>query len=99
MKALVLEADGRKLEIEPNNGTDFTLAEMQHICGGTIDIQRLPKSNKIMVLNDNGKLDGLPKNEAATELWKMNYPIAEYPENNDELVVGNVIVCDREMVK
>lgn len=87
------------IEVEPNNGTDFTLEELQHIVDGAMDIQKLPKSGLIMVLNDEGKLNGLPKNEKATELWKENYPIAEFPENNDELVVGTVLVCDPSMVK
>ena len=41
-----------------------------------------------MILNDEGKLLGLLKNKAATDIWKKEYPIAEFPDNNDELIVG-----------
>lgn len=99
IKAIVYHADGSVTKILPNNGTDFTLAEMQGIVEGPIDIQPLPKSGEVMILNDEGKLNGLPKNELATAVWKKAYPIAEYPHNNDELVVGTVIVCLSEMVK
>lgn len=99
MKATVYEADGRVFEIEPNDGKHFTLKEMQGIVGGTIDIQRLPKDGKIIIVNDNGFGEGLPVNEKASEVWRRNYPIAEYPHNNLEQLVGNVIVCDDSMVQ
>lgn len=99
MKAIVYEMDGREIEIEPNDGKHFTLKEMQGIVGGTIDIQRLPKDNKIIIVNDNGLSEGLEVNAKASEVWKRNYPIAEYPHNNLEFLVGNVIVCDDSMVQ
>ena len=51
-----------------------------------------------MVLNDEGKLIGLPKNDNAIDIWKETYPITEYPNNNDELIVGDVIICDDELL-
>jgi uncharacterized protein DUF3846 len=98
-RAVVYNADGYTCPIEPENGADFSLDEMRQIVGGTIDIQPLPKDGKLMVLNDSGKLDGLRENKEATRIWKRNYPVSEYPYNNDELVVGNVLVCDSKMVR
>lgn len=98
MEAIIYCVDGSHYEIKPADGY-LTLKLMQNIVGGYIDIQELPEDGKLMVLNDCGKLDGLDKNEKATEIWKRNYPITEYPINNDELVVGNVIVCDSSMVR
>ena len=97
-QATVYEVD-RIIRVSPNNGTDFTMEELQHIVGGTFDIQKLPGTGEIMVLNDNGVLDGLPVNIAATAIWRKAYPIAEYPINNGQLVVGTVIVCDADMVR
>ena len=99
IKALVYKTNGEVESITPENGKYFSLKEMQGICDGVVDIQELPKSNRLIILNDEGKLIGLPINEKATEVWKREYPIAEYPHNNYELIVGNVIVCDKSMVQ
>lgn len=87
------------VEVSPANGKAFTLEELQGFVAGpgedrgTIDIQELPKSGMRLVLNDNGKNIGCVKNNLATELWKEEYPIADYPFNNDELIVGTVLVA------
>ena len=84
--------------ILPQNHKTFTLKELQTIVNGTIDIQKLPKDHLVIVLNDNGKNENLPTNTEATNIWKKNYPIAEYPLNNDELIVGNVLICDKSFI-
>ncbi len=88
----LIKIDGTTTEVEPQNGKKFSLDELRGYVGGTIDTVRLPKSGKYMIVNDNGKLDGLPKNERATEIWKKEFPISEYPHNNDELIVGDVLM-------
>lgn len=98
-KAKIIFTDGRVVNTRPANGKDFSLEEMQDIVGGSIDIQQLPKSEQVIVLNDNGKLEGKEVNELATKVWKENYPISEYPFNNDELIVGTVLICDSSLVK
>lgn len=82
-------------EVHPKNGKYFTYEELQrfikHKSNGLVEIVPLP-SGESMVVNEEGKLIGLPKNELATEFWKKQYPIEEYPFNNDELIVGNALV-------
>lgn len=95
----VYKTDGSVLQVEPKNGESFSLEELRGFVGGYIDIQQLPKSKEIMVLNDEGKLAGLPKNDAATAVWKKAYPIADYQLNNDELIVGDVLVCASSLVQ
>lgn len=99
-KAIYLKTDGTSKEITPVDGKNFSLKELQDYVGGSrvIDIQDLPKSNRVMILDDNGKCEGQPKNEKATEIWKEEYPIEEYPFNNDELIVGDVVVCDNKLI-
>jgi hypothetical protein len=41
--------------------------------GGYIDIQRLPKRREVMVINDTGKLEGLPTNAEASRIWVENW--------------------------
>lgn len=91
-------------DVSPADGKKFTLKELQGFVGGTIDIQYRPRTKGSgpvmgMVVNDNGKLIGLPKNEAASKIWREWYPIEKYPMNNDETIVGNVLVCSMNQVR
>lgn len=96
-----------QIEVEPKNGTDFTLEELQAFVEGTgengehsktVTTVPLPSGN-VCVANDNGKLIGLPYNEAASRMWRIEYPLEQYPFNNDETLVGNVLVCPEDMIR
>lgn len=89
--ALILKADGRKIEKNPDNGKDFSLEELQMIVGGIIEIVELADGN-LMVLHEEGKLIGLPKNHTATHLFQIGR--AWY-----DPVVGDVLVCDSKEIK
>lgn len=80
-------------EVTPKNGKTFVYEELTAFVDGMVQIVPMP-SGKQMVINEEGKLIGLPKNIKATEVWMKEYPIAEYPDNNDELIVGNALVCE-----
>lgn len=80
------------VEVSPANGKSFTYEELRGFIGGNIQIVPMP-SGKDMVVHDEGKLIGLHPNYAATDVWKKEYPIAVYPDNNDELVVGPALVA------
>src|SRR5579875_2391351 len=74
MCAMILRSDGTQETIQPSNGSTFTLAELQAIVGtgapaGCHWIEIVPtKDGRIMVINEEGKLYGLPRNEQATAL-------------------------------
>ena len=79
--ATIIHFDGREEEVQPRNGTDFKLAELKPIVGegadpgdDHIEIYPLP-DGRIMVLNEEGKIIGLPRNEKATALCQ--FPTAE----------------------
>lgn len=96
-KAAILKADGTSFVVTPENGTDFNLDELQKIVGGYIEIVpiyatwRMFGSDKIMVVNEEGKLNGLPFNPSATLLVRA--------AGIDDFIVGDVLVCDSSMVK
>lgn len=92
MKAHVITTGGAILEVAPANNHDFSLDELQKIVGGYIDIINLTES-QIMVLNDEGKLNGLPINEEATKLFRTAY------KGTNDYIVGDVLVCDTKMVE
>jgi hypothetical protein len=96
--ASLMRADGTIQDITPGNGQKFSLKELQTFVGGYIEIQRLPKTREMLVLNEEGKLIGLPRNAQASAIWQKNYPTAEYPIGNDGLIVGDVVICKRNLL-
>lgn len=97
-KSMLYKTDGTVVEVEPGNGRSFSYLELSGFVGGMIEIVPLPDGREIVV-NENGKLEGLPVNPGATALWKQLYPIDKYPHNNDELIVGDALVCDTKFLE
>lgn len=88
--AKIIFTDGREKEVFPKNGTDFQLEEMQGIVGGYIEVLTL-NGAELMIVNEEGKLDGLAENDAATRIVRAN--------GYDDFIVGNVLICKRAQVK
>lgn len=65
----------------------FSLKELKEIVEGYIEIVYL-KDGRLMVVNEEGKLLGLPVNHNASNLvdWR-------------DVIVGNVLVCDSKEIK
>lgn len=76
-------------ETQPKNGTTFELEEMQEIVGGYIEVIRL-KDGRLMIVNEEGLLQGLPVNIEATNILRRDHSTTQY-------IVGNAIVCDSDM--
>lgn len=83
----LLKADGTVADYPPT-GKHYTLKEMQAAVGGYIEILHLPQ-NYLMVVNEEGKLERLPINDRATELY----------DHPDDVVVGDVLVCGHRDIK
>jgi hypothetical protein len=98
--AYLIKSDGTITEIKPQNGTAFTLPELQGFVGGYIEIiykvkklvigafnakQRdlVVAKGSIMVVNEDGKSQGLPRNMIATLLYR---------HGGWDAVVGDVVV-------
>ncbi len=92
--AKLIKTNGTIKDVVPINGKSFSLEELQGFVGGIVQIVPLP-SGKEFVIHDLGKLIGLPKNEEATKIWKEEYPIEEFPLNNDELIVGDALLVEK----
>lgn len=88
--AKIFKTDGDVLNVEPKNGKDFSLEELQAVVGGYIEIADM--GDEFMVLNEEGKLLNLPLNERATALYKKKVYAGDY-------IVGDVLVCNKNQVK
>ena len=80
-----IKTNGETIEVHPKNGVDFSLEELQGFVGGFIEIVRVD-DDRIMVVNEEGKLNELPVNGIATYMAR-------------ELIVGDVLVCKADEVK
>jgi hypothetical protein len=96
--ATLYTTDGRQVDITPKNNKGLTYDTMRAAVAGMVEIVPMP-NGKVLICNEEGKLIGLPENPRATQLWKKLYPIEKYPHNNDELVVGNVIIADESLAR
>ncbi|MBI5732639.1 DUF3846 domain-containing protein [Candidatus Jorgensenbacteria bacterium] len=95
-KALLIMVSGEKKIVFPKKKSGFDYEELRGYVGGIVQMVPMPKGRRL-ICHDEGKLIGLPKNEEATKIWKAAYPIEDYSLNNDELVVGDVLITGRNI--
>lgn len=88
MIAEYIEVDGTVHTVKPLNGKDFSLDELQHYVKGYIEIVYL-KDGTLLVVNEEGKLNELPINQVATNLYN----------NSNDIIVGNVLHCSKNYIK
>lgn len=82
--AYILKTDGTIIE---NCKTD--LASLQAAVGGLIQIVGT-RTGLLLVINEEGKLNDLPVNPGATDMYKYG---------NYDKIVGDVVVCNQSEIK
>jgi hypothetical protein len=88
--ARIIKATGEIVEVEPANGTDFSLEEMQKFVGGYIEVAYPhPYDGMIMVIDEEGKIKQKPINKVATLIYN----------NTSDVIVGDALLCRSEQVK
>lgn len=89
VKGTVYKSNG-KIEDKSFSKKNITLKEMQEVVGGYIEFLYL-KDNLVMVVNEEGKMVGLPYNVNATQLVQEN--------NIQDIIVGDVLVINRNLIQ
>jgi hypothetical protein len=89
--AKIYRANGEVETIEPKNGTDFQLEELQAVVGGYIECLPLYNTTEIMTCNEEGKILGLPLNRRATQIIVDN--------GYEDCIAGDVLVCREGKIK
>ena len=79
MKVLYIQAGEKPQVIEIRH----TLGEMQRLVGGTISSFMPFNDGSVIILNDNGKIDGLPLNRA---VYDKNGKITD-------IIAGDFFIC------
>ena len=65
--AVVIRVDGTQEMIAPQSPPAFALEELHALVGGWIEVVYLP-DGRLLVIDEEGKLKGYPRNEQATRL-------------------------------
>lgn len=89
--AEIIKANGEHKVVEPNNGKDFKLKELIEIVNGWVEIVWLP-NDKIMIVNEDGKLLDLPINQEATKIYQDTFGF-------NDVIVGDVLLCNSNQVE
>ena len=63
--AAFIKTNGEITNVTPKNGTDYKYEELKEFVGGYIEIVKI-NDHKIMVCNEEGKLNNLPVNHIAS---------------------------------
>lgn len=92
MKDTLYLIDGTTKEVSPKNGKTYSLDELQEFVGGYIEIITKPDGSQMMVVNEEGKLEGLHYNLNATHVF------LGWGYSND-YIAGNALVCDANHIK
>lgn len=95
MKAKLLKVSGEVVEIEPKNGTNFTLDELyEHLNCSLVEVINLNQDD-IMVVDEEGKwTSNNVVNVNATKYAQENQAITSW-----DYIAGDAIVCNRKMIR
>jgi hypothetical protein len=83
--AIKLTAQGKASIIDLSADSNELLT-LQTAVGGLIEAKTL-ESGYTLIMNEEGKLQGLPMNERATEIWLANFP------NFPDFILGDVVIA------
>lgn len=87
---ILMKANGDVSEVYPTKkGHGFSLKELQGFVEGYIEIVGIGK--KFLVLNEEGKLNGLEINLKATEIFQKHYGVTD-------VIVGDVLLADENEI-
>ena len=69
--------------------------EVSKFVGGMVECITFPNGD-LLLINEEGKLIGLPLNEEATKLWKATFDNDNYITGRDDFVVGPAILIKKD---
>ena len=75
-----------------------SLEQAQAFVGGYVEGISFPNGD-YLIINEEGKLKGLPFNVPASKLWKDTFDNDNYMTGRDDYVVGNAILIKKAALK
>ena len=92
------QTEKAKLKIIDDVKLEPTLKEAQAFVGGYVEGISMPNWDYLIV-NEEGKLKGLPFNEEASKLWRDTFDNDNFITGRDDFVVGNAILIKKTALK
>ena len=74
------------------------LKAAQEFVGGYVEGITFPNGD-YLIINEEGKIRGLPLNEQASKLWKDTFDNDNYITGRKDFVVGNAILIKKDALK
>ena len=87
-----------KFQIIEDSKHEPGLKSAQEFVGGYVQGIEFPNGD-YMIMNEEGKLKGLPVNEQATKLWRETFTKDKYLWGYDDFVCGPVILIKKQALK
>jgi hypothetical protein len=87
-----------KLQIIEDSKHEPGLKSAQEFVGGYVEGISFPNGDYLIV-NEEGKLRGLPVNEEATKLWRDTFDNDNYITGRKDWVAGNAILIKKDALK
>jgi hypothetical protein len=87
---ILYRTDGTQEPVAPKNKKDFTLKDLQEFVGGYIELVFLG-AGRVLVVNEEGKLEGLPPNVRATEIIRA--------QGITDVIAGDALLCPSKLIK
>ena len=87
-----------KFQIIEDSKHEPDLKAAQQFVGGYVQGIEFPNGD-YMIMNEEGKLKGLPVNEQATKLWRETFTEDKYLFGYDDFVCGPVIYIKKQALK
>lgn len=114
-KAYIVKASGETVEVEPRNGTDFQLEELQEAVGGYIEIVQLGSRDTTHLREQiqGGHVEVTSRGRKSVMVVNEEGKIKQLPVNllatrifnsihgftNPDVIAGDALICDSFMVK
>ena len=94
-KKNTLSTDANEFVIIDDKKNEPTLKAAQDFVGGYVEGITFPNGD-YLIINEEGKLMGLPLNEKASKLWKETFDNDNYITGRNDFVVGPAILIKKQ---
>jgi len=93
-----LNTTAPEFKIIEDNKDEPALKPAQEFVGGNVECITFPNGD-VLIVNEEGKLMGLPLNPEGTALWRMTFTKEEYAFGYDDWVSGPAILIKKKALK
>ena len=87
--------DSSEFKIIENKKDEPQYKAVSDFVGGMVEVVQFPNGD-LLLLNEEGKLMGLPVNEEASKLWKDTFDNDNYITGRNDFVVGPAILIKKD---